>query len=141
MASILKVDDLRGNTAAGNITITSEGGSATMQLQQGVAKAWVNFDASSGTPTERDSLNVSSLTDNGTGVFSPNFSSNMSSTGYSSQGATNAYSSRTTYAGYGGSTSQFNITTSSFSMVCVSHYHNSVRDGTEISSSIHGDLA
>ncbi len=40
MASILKVDDLRGNTAAGNITITSEGGAATMQLQQGVAKAW-----------------------------------------------------------------------------------------------------
>ena len=62
MASILKVDDLRGNTAAGDITITSEGGAATMQLQQGVAKAWVNFDASSGTPTERDSLNVSSLT-------------------------------------------------------------------------------
>ena len=41
MASILKVDDLRGNTAAGNITITSEGGAATMQLQQGVAKAWI----------------------------------------------------------------------------------------------------
>ena len=36
MASILKVDDLRGNTAAGNITITSEGSSATMQLQQGL---------------------------------------------------------------------------------------------------------
>jgi len=114
---------------------------STSYVVNGSAKAWVNFDASSGTPTERNSLNVSSLTDNGTGNFSPNFSNNMSSTGYSSQGATNAYSSRTTYAGYGGSTSQFNITTSSFSMVCVSHYHNSVRDGTEISSSIHGDLA
>jgi hypothetical protein len=40
MASILKVDDLRGNTSAGDITITSEGGSATMQLQQGLEKAW-----------------------------------------------------------------------------------------------------
>ena len=38
MAGILKVDDLRGNTSAGDITITSEGGSATMQLQQGVLK-------------------------------------------------------------------------------------------------------
>ena len=45
MASILKVDDLRGNTAAGNVTITSEGGSATMQLQQGVAKFWVTLMA------------------------------------------------------------------------------------------------
>ncbi len=65
MASILKVDDLRGNTAAGNITITSEGGSATMQLQQGVAKQWAKTN-SAGTSIE-DSNNTSSLTDNGAG--------------------------------------------------------------------------
>jgi len=68
MASILKVDDLRGNTAAGNITITSEGGSATMQLQQGVLKQWINMDGS-GTISVRDSLNNSSITDNGTGNY------------------------------------------------------------------------
>jgi len=65
MASILKVDDLRGNTAAGNITITSEGGAATMQLQQGLVKAWNNTD-SAGT-TINDSFNISSLTDVGAG--------------------------------------------------------------------------
>ena len=65
MASILKVDDLRGNTAAGNITITSEGGSATMQLQQGLVKAWNNTD-SAGT-TINDSFNISSLSDIDTG--------------------------------------------------------------------------
>jgi hypothetical protein len=35
MASILKVDAMQGVTSAGDITITSEGGAATMQLQQG----------------------------------------------------------------------------------------------------------
>ena len=64
MASILKVDDLRGNTAAGNITITSEGGSATMQLQQGVVKAWAMIATIS---SINDSLNSSSFTDLGTG--------------------------------------------------------------------------
>ena len=81
MASILKVDDLRGNTAAGDITITSEGGAATMQLQQGVAKAWVNLDGS-GTVTLLDSFNIASVGDNGTGDFTFNFSNNMSNTTY-----------------------------------------------------------
>ena len=75
MAGILKVDDLRGNTSAGDITITSEGGSATMQLQQGVAKCWTRFNPSSN--TEIDSLNQSSRTDDGTGRSTINFTNNM----------------------------------------------------------------
>ncbi|MGB1743209.1 MAG: hypothetical protein ACPHHR_10230 [Cycloclasticus sp.] len=67
MASILKVDDLRGNTAAGNITITSENGAATMQLQQGLTKAWLRGTTSAGIG---DSLNISSGTDHGTGDLS-----------------------------------------------------------------------
>ena len=39
MASILKVDAMQGVTAAGDITITSEGGAATQSLQQGLAKS------------------------------------------------------------------------------------------------------
>ena len=43
--STVITDNLTGKTSAGNVTITSEGGSATMQLQQGVAKAWnVHFN-------------------------------------------------------------------------------------------------
>ena len=65
MASILEVDELKGVAATGDITITSEGGSATMQLQQGVAKAWNNTN-SAGT-TINDSFNISSLTDHAVG--------------------------------------------------------------------------
>ena len=81
MASILKVDDLRGNTAAGDITITSEGGSATMQLQQGLVKHFVNFNGT-GTPAVNDSFNHSSITDNGTGDFTHTTANAFSNTNY-----------------------------------------------------------
>jgi len=81
MASILKVDDLRGNTAAGNITITSEGGSATQSLQQGLIKHFVNFNGT-GTPAVNDSLNHSSITDNGTGDFTHTVTSAFNNSNY-----------------------------------------------------------
>ena len=46
----------------------------------GIAAAWVNFDGT-GTVAIRGSLNTSSITDNGTGYYSQNFASSLSSTG------------------------------------------------------------
>ena len=43
--------------------------------------AWVNFNGT-GTPAIRDSFNVSSITDNGTGDYTAVFSSNMDNTNY-----------------------------------------------------------
>ena len=74
MASILKVDALQGITSAGDITVTSEGGSATQSLQQGLAKLWHNFNGT-GTAATRDSLNVSSLTDDSTGRYGTSITS------------------------------------------------------------------
>jgi len=79
--STVITDKLTGKTSAGDVTITSEGGSATMQLQQGVAKSWVNYDCASTTP--RDSFNVASLSDNGTGYFTTTFTNNMNNDDYS----------------------------------------------------------
>ena len=80
MASILKVDEMQGVTSAGDITITSEGGSATQSLQQGLAKQWgrINQD----TPALLDSLNTSSLTDVGTGTHRFVFTNNMGNVNY-----------------------------------------------------------
>ena len=78
MASILKVDDLRGNTAAGDITITD--GSATMKLQAGVAKVYYKINQS--TPATDDSLGFSSFTDNGTGNFTATYTNAFDSTHY-----------------------------------------------------------
>jgi len=77
MAGILKVDDLRGNTSADDITITA--GSVTMQLQQGVAKALIHQNVGT---TIRKSLNVASLVDNGSGDYIVNFTNNMDDTYY-----------------------------------------------------------
>jgi hypothetical protein len=79
--STVITDNLTGKTSAGDVTITSEGGAVTMQLQQGVAKAWVNFNGT-GTIAARDSFNVTSLTDNGTGDYTVTYSNSMSNGNY-----------------------------------------------------------
>jgi hypothetical protein len=51
-------------------------------LSQFTAKAWVNFNGT-GTVAIRDSHNVSSITDNGTGDYTTNFTNAMANTNYS----------------------------------------------------------
>jgi len=80
--STIIADNLTGKTSAGDITVTSEGGAATQSLQQGLAKAWVNFDGV-GTVAISDSFNMSSITDNATGQYRYTMSSAMSSYDYS----------------------------------------------------------
>ena len=85
MSTIL-VDNLTGKTSAGDITVTSEGGAATQSLQQGLAKVWVNFDGDAAGATVRDSFNVTSTDDDGTGDYGVNFVSSMSNNDYSATG-------------------------------------------------------
>jgi len=86
MASILKVDELQGIATAGDITVTSEGGAVTQSLQQGLAKAWYNLNATA-TPALRDSLNISTITDEGTGRYEGNFTSAMGNANYAATGS------------------------------------------------------
>ena len=51
-----------------------------------VSKAWVNFDGT-GSITIRDSFNVSSVTDNGTGNYTLNFTNAMSNSNYTVAGS------------------------------------------------------
>jgi hypothetical protein len=53
---------------------------------QGSAKAWVNFDGT-GTPAIRASYNVSSITDNGTGDYTINFTNAFADANYAISGA------------------------------------------------------
>lgn len=68
------------NTSA-QMTVRGEGGNATTNLQQGLAKVWVNIDGT-GTITNSDSLNVSSLTDHTTGDYGITISNNMGNATY-----------------------------------------------------------
>lgn len=58
----------------------------TTYVTNGSAKAWVNFNGT-GTIAARDSLNVSSLTDNGTGDYLISYTNNMQSDDYAFSGA------------------------------------------------------
>ena len=63
MTSELRVDNLKGSTTGGSINVLGEGTSATTNLQQGLAKGWVQFDTNDNPPVADGSFNVASLTD------------------------------------------------------------------------------
>ena len=84
MASQLKVDTITGLTTAGSIAVTGEGNSTTTNLQQGLAKIWCNADQ---TGTVRDSLNISGITDGGTGDVTFTFSNATSNDDYALTGS------------------------------------------------------
>jgi len=71
------------------LRITSDG----RGLSQFTAKAWVNFSGT-GTVAIRDSHNVSSISDNGTGLYTVNFTNSLGNTNYSFSG-TVTYSATT----------------------------------------------
>ena len=79
----VKIDTIKGKTTAGSVTVQGEG-TATTNLQQGLAKAWVNLNASSF--GLRDSFNVASVTDNGTGDHTITISNDFGNANYSAVG-------------------------------------------------------
>jgi hypothetical protein len=66
-------------------TLSNAAGSASVPVDtviSGSAKAWVNFNGT-GTVAIRAQFNVSSITDNGTGDYTVNFTTAMSDANYS----------------------------------------------------------
>ena len=68
MTGVLNVDTIADNAGTGPVTLT----------KQEAAKAWVNFNGT-GTVAIRESYNISSLADRGTGLYSLNLSTALSS--------------------------------------------------------------
>jgi len=66
-----------GNTS----TYVSEGGGATQNTVQGIAKSWVHCNQS--TPSIEDSFNTASITDISTGLSTIAFTNNMSNVSFS----------------------------------------------------------
>ena len=69
MASILKVDSI-GKTSG-----------STQDTMSGLAKAWLNMNGT-GTIATRDSFNIASITDNGSGDYTGTFSNSMNNDDY-----------------------------------------------------------
>lgn len=74
-------------------TLSNVAGTQTVPVAtvaQGSAKAWVNFDGT-GTVAIRASFNVSSITDNGTGDYTVNFTTAMPDANYSIAGTAGTF--------------------------------------------------
>jgi len=71
---------------------TSHSKSKVIGRSQDTASAWVNFDGT-GTVAIRDSFNVSSVTDNGTGDYTVTFTTAMANANYAPVFYGNAHSS------------------------------------------------
>jgi hypothetical protein len=84
---------LAAPAVAGTNTITLPASAGTVALTSGLpassqlAKAWVQFGVSGGTVTINKSYNCSSITRSASGIFTFNFSTTMTDTGYAPVGS------------------------------------------------------
>ena len=130
MSEIL-TNKLTGASTAGNITITGEGGSGTIQFQQGLAKGWVGHAVDSSQSITGDTFNVSGFTDIATGYSTHTLVNNMN-TGANTYPVQNTAAGAYDYHGIADSSSQFQLRS-------VNSTGNS-SDGTK-NGTVFGDLA
>ncbi len=138
MASQLKVDTLTGVTTAGSIDVTGEGNSTTTNLQQGLAKVWINFEGD-GTIAISDSFNVSGITDNTTGDYQIAINNDMSNATYSVTGSgTHDAGTSTCYLAIDHDVPP---TTSTVDVNAMQGSNDTRIDAELLCATIHGDLA
>jgi len=134
MASELKVDKFTGVTTAGSILVTGEGNSTTTNLQQGLAKCWANTEQASSYST-RDSFNLSSIADGGTGKTQLTFTNAF---GNANHASTAMASNNNNFVGNDIEAAAQATTTVN---LCSVDGSNSLEDASVLTSSTHGDLA
>ena len=136
--SEIRVDKISGKTSANAVTVTGENGSTQTSLQQGLAKAWNNFNGT-GTVAIRESFNVSSLTDTATAEQSSNLTNSMSNANYAGGGMSSGIAG-TAYANL--SRSLFYSTTTSVFSTGTTYTSTGASIDIEFSLfAIQGDLA
>lgn len=109
----------------------------TGYVVNGSAKAWVNFNGT-GTIAARDSFNVASLADDGTGVYSINFSTSMGNANYSTAGSAGGDSSAHIFTKKGAGTH----TASTVQIIITENASSATAtDDSIVDTQVHGDLA
>ena len=121
--STLKVANLQ-NTGSGAPTVKNSSGTEVGQF----CKAWCNFQGT-GTVSIRDSFNITSITDRGTGEYTLSFTNAMPNTNYVSVFGANANT-----AGYAGVDTQ-----NTGSLLCFGSYSGSFNDISIGNVAVFGD--
>ena len=137
----MALTQITGEGLQSTLAIGSEGGAVTTSVQQGLAKAWVNFNGTS-TIAVNDSLNVASLTDDTTGTYRVNTSNAFSSVNHSPVGSnindsTTANRASITVAASGSASATTSIIPFALYSATASNY----LDCTDVNIHIFGDLA
>ena len=127
MASELRLTTLANNAGTESVDTT--------YVINGSAKAWVNLNGD--TASIRNSNNLTSLTDNGTGRYQINFSNSMNDGDYSVSGACNEEDNTTNMTDF---VYRQSLTTS-VELMSHSAGNTSLIDCVEQSGTIQGDLA
>jgi hypothetical protein len=132
--STLSINTISGQTAANSVVVTGEGGTTTTSLQQGLAKAWLQYNQV--TPTITGSNNISTVTDTSVGNSTTSFSNAMSALNYavaSAGGMLNTDAS--------GRIAEVNPTNTSSYQVKTANSAGTLADHTGTSTATFGDLA
>ena len=136
MTSELRVDNLKGSTTGGSINVLGEGTAATTNLQQGLVKAWCNYDGDNNSIS--DNFNIGSITDVNTGIHQFGFTNVMSNVNYSCAGnaGNSGFHNCTTKSNAGGTQGASSV------VIRVSQTDNSDNDDdAQTSFQVAGDLA
>tara|TARA_Y100000992_G_scaffold283959_1_gene233688 strand:- start:299 stop:760 length:462 start_codon:yes stop_codon:yes gene_type:complete len=136
----VRVNQLSGIDTAGSISVQGEG-SATTNLQQGLAKEWNLFDQAGnvhGANTLGDSFNVSSAADVSTGHYDVSFTNNMNGTAYTPVSNVH-YTGLLANDQYTRFSAPSNLTTSSYRLAA--QYQNGGSEDGYFTVNTNGDLA
>ena len=140
-------NDVTFNSNIANPTTVKGEGTATTNLQQGLAKAWVNFDGTASGAAARDGFNNSSMTDVDIGVYTLTITNAMNSTNSmvasglcTDDGSTNNHVANLSLDRTGSGGSPFTTTTVGFNSVFETS--GATRNDMDfVTVAIHGDLA
>ena len=139
----VKINQLSGIDTAGSITVQGEG-TATTNLQQGLCKAWFRADGGAGTVVIGDSLNKTSIVDNGTGQYTLTYTNNMGSTNYTQawdQKIDVGTNAETNLCGLHASSGAVSTKTTSQYKVNSQDLGSAQEDHSQVGSIVMGDLA
>ena len=134
MASELRVTTIANNAGTESVDTT--------YVVNGSAKAWVNFNGS-GTIASRDSLNLSSLSDNGTGQYEVAVSSAFGNSNYGAMSSCSVVGSYPLFCQIH-STSAWSTqapTTTEFAINSPNYNASGFGDPVYYTVTVHGDLA
>ena len=120
-----------GKIKADTLEHSTAGSLDTQYVVNGSAKAWVNWNGT-GTVAIRDSINVSTIDDNGVGQYDVNYSNLFAIAGYCPT---------TAGAGGSGTSGVYDFSLQTTAYVNIRYFAGGYFDSNTCNTAIHGELA